>query len=681
MKYELWLDESGNFLDKSNAYFNPSLVGGLLVPENEMDSKIIDEVINVDYVHSTEMSNFGLFALNVLNKLSNYNSKFIVFENQERLLIGDTTKTYLNILSEGIVKLLLHLATLHKKFELNILIAIRLDVEKQEDYPGRIIYSKEYLDNLNERISLALAKRALTSQHTWSWAIDFASARKDKRLMIADVICNTWLTRTSRKFDDKQREAIEYLYKDTVYPVFEAGSIIKIKNLVAENNISEAIFEFCSNDVEKRSYLRTLIENRLISLNSVELRYQLLNLKNRIAIFIQVDKQLVKSEKLILQIIEIIDSLKKHKIFDTVIEFDMYMFLLTIYSHRGNINDSERILVMCEDLIGKLTNRWETIDYFFMLKLRKAIHYVNSYDVENAIAETTSVIGSLADVVDLFTLIDGLSDIFVCIKSEALGKAYGTRIQAYLLDAYSVKELINFARMDSELAIKQFTSSSDISRQFQYRSQIECEDENYLEARKYLYRSVEVLRNCEVGEENYFEVLASLDNTTKVFHLMHYLRIMAYKSLSGYENTTTISFVDNQFKLPLLVQEFGKNDHPIEILYWRLGTIQMMLGQLTSAENYFSLGKRICFHSRENYTLISIGVAMLAEETWHYARLKEVKKFEESQKQLIKKYKKFMDLKLPLAMELRFRMWDKIINIVTINEYQRLLELARSVGY
>src|SRR5690554_3580517 len=99
-KFELWLDESGDFERDSLGKDSPSLVGGVLVPQNTLDERKAQRILDGKPIHSTEIrgSEYGEKALPVLQKIVDSGASLVIFENKERLEIVDGDTTYLNIL-------------------------------------------------------------------------------------------------------------------------------------------------------------------------------------------------------------------------------------------------------------------------------------------------------------------------------------------------------------------------------------------------------------------------------------------------------------------------------------------------------------------------------------------------------------------------------------------------------
>src|SRR5690625_45959 len=180
MQLELWLDESGDFESDDQEHLNPSLVGGVLVERGAITEEIAREMIGKDFVHYNKEP--GTKNIELLKKIKALNDHFVVFENKERLKIIDSDTTYLNVLAEGIIRLLLHLSAVYGNFQLHILIATRKNTVEERG----IIDKDRYEYRLRERIIVNLAKNVLTRKNKCDYSIDFDDARTNSLLMLAE---------------------------------------------------------------------------------------------------------------------------------------------------------------------------------------------------------------------------------------------------------------------------------------------------------------------------------------------------------------------------------------------------------------------------------------------------------------------------------------------------------------
>lgn len=693
-RFELWLDESGDFANDSNTSKSPSLVGGVLTKEGTLSNTDIEKILKSDYVHSNEIKdNFGSYAIKVLSNINKHNAELVIFENKERLEIVDGSTTYLNILSEGIIQLLQLLTAKHGYIELEILKAVRLNVENQDTNPGELISQDNYINRLQERIIIGLARRTLSSNKNWSYSIKMGSARKDNRLMLADVVCNSYLTKNSRKFNNIQREHLSKLYKDTYcFTIFEKSTTAYIKRLLGEGLIGEAIFEIytCEDNINKSELLEIVLD-RLIMLDDAGSRAQLSNIKIRLGSLIKIDKDFKKSKKILIAIQEqFMPLLDSRRINTGFFAFDIYLYLLTVYTHEGEIELAEKQINLCTQEIKGLSNRWESIDYYFMFKIRQAIHDINTFNYILAISSMTELILSLEETLSLLPLVHGLGDIYKNIKSDLMGKALGTKLQAKTFIIRLNPEQLDRARVDSDRAIMEFMHISDITRQYQYRCAIECEGGNFVEALKYLCKSMNI---NYVHEDSLLELLSVINTKQQVIRLyaiMHYIRIMAESAIGENEDISRSMFDAfnkvNFYNDDIILKP--NNNHPYEIIFWKLGTYNGKIGNIKAAMNYYNEAISICNNIPSRLTLRAIGLGIMAEKAsvLGYSGDKYTREFNTALRDFINKYEQFQNNDLTISMSEYFKEWSDIINLLkesnNINGKSKILwEISRKITY
>lgn len=695
MQLELWLDESGDFQNDSNINKSPSLVGGVLIEKNKLDTPKIIEILGSEYIHSNEMGkeNFGAYATELLQAIINHGGQLIIYENQERLEIIDGTITYLNIISEGIIQLLQLLMAEYEEIDLSIVVAVRLDMEKQDTMPGGIIPYQEYVMRLNEKIMIGLARRAIANHKCWKWDIRLASARNDQRLMLADVVCNSWLTQRSKKFTIEQRELLQKLYVDKYrFSVFEKSTPAYIKRLIAEGDFAEAIFEvYTSEEKALRNDLLEIIMKRLLTINSEGVRIQLINLKTKIDGLIKIENNLSKS-KLLLQEIQndFIVRMVNSGIDPGIFALDIYLYLFTVHTHEGNIAEAERLISLCEKAIKNLSNRWEGIDYFFMYKIRKAVYQINCFDYYSVCTEMSQIVNTLKETMEIFSIIDGLDNLYHSVKSDALGKALGTRLQAYCFMLRKDAGLYEAAIEDSRNALQEFLFDTDISRQYQYRAQIECEAGHYTEALRYLLKVEEIELEGEDSILQFLSIVSQKQPGVVAFSMMHYTRIMAEAAINREMELADLlySSLNKQSNLYESIVHSNMVDHPYEIIAWKLATYHGLKGNITASMKAYDQAIEICFCRPERWTFLAIGLGVIAEKTsiLYMHSEKYDREANLSLKEFTRKYESFMKLDLPGSMRDYFVGWKKdietVMNSKDVNIKNHMLwKLSREITY
>ena len=121
---ELFLDESGDFCsDDANWRKHPSIIGGVLSEKGKISHDEASRIIGNRSFHGVNED--AEAKIGILHALVQIESKFVIFENQERIHVIDDITTYLNVMAEGIVQLLLALSAEYEKFSLDIFVSTK----------------------------------------------------------------------------------------------------------------------------------------------------------------------------------------------------------------------------------------------------------------------------------------------------------------------------------------------------------------------------------------------------------------------------------------------------------------------------------------------------------------------------------------------------------------------------
>ena len=253
-QFELWLDESGEFdndKQKARRGMSVSHIGGLLVESGTFPLSQVERIIQEDFFHSTEQTDTDLqFAR--FQKLAETDARFVLFQNEECILVLDHNLTYQNMMAEGLMKLIRRLKSRYGEIRLRILIANRIIHREQKNGSGRdnLVPPEHYEQRLKERIIMAGLKESVPET---DWTLQTASARKDKRLMLADIVCNTFLTRNTKfRKNPAQSDFISQIYenpeKTLRWPVFEMSVESEFLKAMTENRLGEAVAVLCQSD-------------------------------------------------------------------------------------------------------------------------------------------------------------------------------------------------------------------------------------------------------------------------------------------------------------------------------------------------------------------------------------------------------------------------------------------------
>lgn len=615
--FEIWLDESGDFVsDIENQKLNPSLVGGLLIKVGIIDEVEAGKILDKEYVHFNEEN--GGVSIEVLRRIAQYSGDFVVFENRERLLIIDSDVTYLNILSEGIIKLLLFLNAKHGDFELDIRVATRKNTVKGYG----ILSEEEYEKRLREKVVLGLARNTLTRKSEWKYRISFDDARTSKRLMLADCICNTYLTRTSGKFIQEHKQIIDSLYKkEYMFPIFENTAETEMKRAIAEGKFGDVIFElyFNSDFNEQREKYLELTLDRLQDFNQFALKNHLMSISTKVDTLLRVEKDYSTLKNILVKVQnELIPILKSRGIYITEFVLDIVLYLYTIYTHEGSLEANKQDEIFVEEL-DNLKDLFVRFKYFIMYKTRQAIHQKNMLDVDGSICNITKVISVMEQMKQLMTILDDSEESMLGDKNIMIAKAYGTRLQSWTMQIYKDKEYILKARKDYELAVEHFSDERDKVRQHLYLCQAECESGNWKNAITLMLRSENIEYDNEGSLEVFLYKISRQRINDAIYKYLAFIRIMAYAkeerdSLADYMFGIISKYSNN-------IENFKTNYpgvHPLEMIYWFMGDYFFLNGKLKKACKYYDLAIDLCNLGQKEVTIRVIKMGVLSSKILAY---------------------------------------------------------------
>lgn len=638
-KFELWLDESGDFNNdakKAGNGANPSLVGGLLIEHNTFPESYINAILPEAGTYHSVNENDQLDRFKMIDErlCKNEVNRIVVFSNQECIMILDNNLTYLNIISEGILQLIKHLKAQYGEIFLRVIIANRVNTTTGLNPAQSVVQSDEYVKRLKEKLLVASLENSISDRE---WALQTSSARKDKRLMLADIICNTFFTRYRRKkFNVAERSYIESIYSDErktlIFTVFESVLEKNFRNNLIDNRIGEAVSNIClSNNEAALERCFGLLKLNFASCGAHDIVFQYRFVESYIEYYINVvrdfDLCINFLKNLLKYYIPLLKEYDKTGSLASKLSLDIKFYMLTVYTHLGNIGVSDQLIDECEKLIKGLPVSLDTINYRIKFETRKIINLINAFDFEEALICVDLQIEKCVEIKDLIGLVSNDRSYY-----DELAKALGTRVQikSFLLRFNSA--LYESAKEDSDQAIEEFVSASDKRRQFLYRVQLESEHKDFDAALNYLKKSVDV--STEADEK----ALWTIVEQESVFVINAYVRLMAESSSCQWNKSENMFNAFSNSGYFLNMDSSARLFHPAEIILWKYGYYCAQNGMVNAAIKYYDKASKICFASA-NLVLNIIGIGIELEE--HGIILKERKKdVTTHNRQLVKKWAK-----------------------------------------
>ena len=645
-KWELFLDESGEFKDDTlRRDFNPSLVGGVLCRAGTVTEAQANEWFGGQRAHATEEKSAEAQArnFNILRKLKQLGCRFVVFENTEHLMIVNGDITYLNILAEGIVKLLVDLsAASASQVHLAIKIATRNNVA-QKDARGVIVdlEPEEYVSRLNERIILAIGDKAVPGA---AWEVSFARATKDGHLKLADVVCNYYLTRNAPlRFSVEERaELANSLFKDvTLYSVFEDSTVRMARRLMAEGQFGEVMGLIASarRETKKLENVRTDLFVRLKRMSAKERDFYFRYVSLKLGIY--VDRRNFSEGRPFAENYRnrILCPLLDDESMGDIVHrwmFDTDFYLMTMADHMGDARGCEYYRESTQDNLSIVLQGWEQLDYYYTYRIREINVMMGRFDFDGVLETAKSLEAFIREAQALGDLVRDEAHLPDPQSSVSYGKVRGQSVEAYVNLLGKRPELLEKALVASDEALDEFRTEEDRVRQYQYRAEI------YVRV-KQPEKALAALTREEVGEGNFSEVCKTYLNkafesvmTAREFALMHYSNVMrAFVEAKDPRGPQMAELLvnDSRFREELMSEKPGTGSgHPWQITLWNIGAWYRENGNINKWNEYSKRALDIARSNRDYISMLTFAVSISADRLLT-ARQRQDKRLNEAEKE------------------------------------------------
>ena len=575
--YYLYLDESGDFdSDLRKKYRNECLVGGILyeagnamsedkarniivrawLQENPEDQKIKNpDALLKKSRHATELKEEKKAALtaNVISETSK-NAQIVVFENYEKTKIGDSVKTYINILVDGVVQLLKRLSVEDEKVMLNVIAGFKKDTRQEitnsmfEGY----IDKQECIDMFNERFALMRAKNSGTLRSP-RYSFDYADDKRTCQLILCDYICNFRFTRNKpiyRELFTKDKTYGEYIGsfydEDNIFSIKGGTEDEKVANYLIEGGYSLALFDICAGVIGGKKRCERVFK-KVAELPPTERDNVLDSLKNYIHNIVSNPYKLSQAEKVISGAETVVGWFESESIAVPKFKLDVLLYKLSVLNHSGKLVEMEAVLHETEKVLREEIIRSENLKYYFIFYNRYAVYCMDVFDFEKAGEILDKVTGVFTDYKVVLSSLPYMEMDDESIISDQYARLLGTKAQYQLRMLQQRKNGITYEDVVNTLdeSIRNFRWDSDRARQYQVRADLEALCGNYSAAEEYLYKG------CGVKHwKGFFQA----DNIKKTFSLLHLSVFVRF--LSRYE--------DHREELLEIIKAFKANRKVLE---------------------------------------------------------------------------------------------------------------------
>lgn len=450
------------------------------------------------------------------------------------------------------------------------------------------------------------------------WTLTTQSANKNKKPMVADIVCNSFFTRDKMrngeyKFDKDSRDFINSILSDekktVVFPVFETCTEKNFNDFMLDGKFAEAVASVCLSDNKK--FICKCFDRLKKSTDSVgsydpALQYNLI--KAWIEFFVNVKRDFKSSLQFIENLSEyyvglLRDSGNKDAIDASKrIQCDLDFYKLTVYTHTGDVAGCLKTVSECDRAIEELPANLKNIDYRMKYAIRKITIFEDSFDYRKALQENSELIDKCSEVNALVSLFYGYSETHFI----ELAKAYSQRLQIKTAMIYQDRSLYESAIEDSENAIKHFETIYDKQRVYMSRAILESKMGHMEKAYENLALSAGLPADTEVKD------LWTEISEKSIFYCNAFVQIMA----DGSENQKALA--DEMYKYINLSDKLKRieneelNEYPEEVIFRNIGRYYANTGSMKAAEDCYSHAIKIC-NSDGGFTRNIIGFAIALE--------------------------------------------------------------------
>lgn len=646
-RYELWLDESGQFkqeteLKKKN--LKPSFVGGVLIEKSMLGRILFDEMIDGNRNHAMNVTDSDKreYILPVLERLKNeYNARQVFFENADYEDGKSNRQLYLRIIAEGLLQLLQTLNAQNQSIVLDVIIAQRQDVDSPDGQ--RRILDQEYIRALQLCIEKKKKEHKMLLDENCALHFEIQPAHREKKLQMADFACNTRLTRDSKAFRNV-KERVMALYENAyIFTLSEISSENFIKRSLAQGHLADAVMElYGSKDELDRGKMLNFMLERIRHMDYRLIKNQLKECVSELTSYVAQQDDFKVGEIFLEEINdEFLVMLEANGYACQNLKFSLLLQLSDMYLRQGNIVSARRILEACEETQKKLGNSLEEVFSYYQLKEKEALLAINEFDYGRADSILNMICATFENLMQAVCDDKNLKIRFPNLRSEYYGDALCMKIYAMMFMQRENSELYEEMCRLSDIALQNYPEQEgELERHRQYRSHIELEQGNYKEALKWLLLA-QGWKDMELTSQNlvkFLKQICTVENETSCqYYLMYYLLVLAESKYARDDIAETMwKALNNQKELMRIgglrkapqhsedaievdindvqQEKSGVKFHPMEVIHWKYASYLYHSGKYQMAYEYYGSAEEMCFVNSNCHTMWIVGLGIMAEK-------------------------------------------------------------------
>ncbi len=708
-EYELWLDESGQFVNEKDLKTknrNPSLVGGFLVEKSMVDKIPYETIIDTSRNHAMNLTNNDKkeYVLPILERMhTEFGATQVFFENAEYAEGKSGRQLYLRILAEGLLQLLQSLNAQYESVRISVIIAQRQDMQAEAE--KRKILSDEYQNMLKLLMEKKRREHRIFLHENSFLEFQITPAHLEYKLQLADFVCNTRLTRDSLAFKEV-RQRVDKLHENAyLFTLTEITSANYIRRSLADGYISDAIIElYTTKDKINHEKMLALIMERIRNTNYRLVKSQMKQCVADIMAFAAKEDDYEIGERFLKKIAEeLVGALKREGYPYKELYYAVLLQLADMFLREGDILAASDVMKECRIVQESMGNSLENLFGYYQLLEKEALLAIDEFDFEQGRLLMQKACNFFVKLMDFVTADEELSKRFPTIKSEYFGDALCMQIYAMMFLQRNQPDLYEELCNLSDLALKQYPDAEgELERHRQYRSHIETEKGNYESGLRWLYRS-----KCYYEETLSEETMVSFlnlvcDSEAEIsckYYLMYYLTIMCeakiqkqlladvmFKALQKQERLLKIAGIrvqkeqEHMQEVDMSVIQADSTEiayHPQEILFWKYATYMNLNEREMFSIKYYESAVRMCFLKKKYLTMYITGLGIEAERISCLFKMKQHSEATKAYRALEQRIQELKTQKLP---EGTARFVDELLQCMQPNAEAMWL-LSRRITY
>lgn len=638
-KLYLYLDESGDFEERADA--RPSIIAGFFA------SKAIDDGVASDFLrqvaghrkadgpfHATNrpVHEKRVWAERLKPALDARQWRAVIFEHTSGIEIVDNATTYLAVLAEGLVQLgtdlVSELADDAAGLQLHVTAAGRVARVAGSTDEREYTRVERYRRALAERVAVEQARTVPDLRKRLSIEIELADARKDQRLMVADLIAHLSSKRSS--LGRAERAAIEGAVGRYHYATLSPGTSDRLRLAIQRGHLSSAIIDAvelarCSSASPADLESTAMLIQRLGAISAEaldrELKAALARVEARAAAHRPSHEGPAEAAEREVRLWRsvIVEPLRARVGPDRAaaiewVELQLDWNLLTACNHAGSLSGGRAVRERLQQRLPSIAASLAHLPLALEIQFAEAVHLTDACAYEEACQAMDRLGENLEAMVQLFGELWPAGSPSE-LRSRLLGKAVGCSLQAWHKRGRRDPAAYREARERSIRALALFSAPDDLSRQYGYRCLIEADAGQLEDAWRFVARVVGAPEHTGPAE-----LLAACARNP--WSMLYWTHLWYVGARNG--DTDLSTELASAWHGKALAQEASWLSSafrfPGHLVAWKAGAAAWRAGQRRHGETLLRLAADHCFSSKRSEALRLIGLAVVAD---HAALAKE----------------------------------------------------------